>query len=63
MGTELERVTTWLQEAGAPVREPLTMRLIAGGLSNLTYALTDAAGSRWVLRRPPLSALPSARWP
>jgi aminoglycoside phosphotransferase (APT) family kinase protein len=57
---ELERVTAWLEEAGAPVRGPLTMRLIAGGLSNLTYALTDAAGSRWVLRRPPHSALPSA---
>jgi aminoglycoside phosphotransferase (APT) family kinase protein len=60
MGTELERITAWLERAGAQVRGPLTMRLIAGGLSNLTYAVSDAAGSRWVLRRPPHSALPSA---
>ena len=28
--------------------------MIAGGHSNLTYAVTDAAGSKFVLRRPPL---------
>ena len=60
MGGELDRITVWLEQAGASVRRPLSTRLIAGGLSNLTYALTDAAGSRWVLRRPPHSALPSA---
>ncbi|MGB6051106.1 MAG: phosphotransferase family protein, partial [Rhodococcus sp. (in: high G+C Gram-positive bacteria)] len=27
------------------------------GQSNLTYAVTDAGGSRWVLRRPPLGSL------
>lgn len=32
---------------------PLSAELIAGGRSNLTYALTDGIG-RWVLRRPPL---------
>ena len=32
---------------------PLRASLLAGGRSNLTYALTDGAG-RWVLRRPPL---------
>ncbi len=31
-----------------------TFELITGGLSNLTYRVTDAAGWRWVLRRPPL---------
>ena len=31
----------------------LTASLIAGGKSNLTYALTDGA-SRWIVRRPPL---------
>ncbi|MGH4030778.1 phosphotransferase family protein [Actinomycetota bacterium Odt1-20B] len=35
------------------VAGPLTARLIEGGRSNLTYALTDGTG-RWVLRRPPL---------
>ncbi|MDR3083366.1 MAG: phosphotransferase, partial [Streptomyces sp.] len=29
-------------------------RLIEGGRSNLTYEVTDAAGARWVVRRPPL---------
>ncbi|NCY17561.1 MAG: phosphotransferase family protein, partial [Actinobacteria bacterium] len=33
---------------------PIGFELITGGLSNLTYRLTDARGSRWVLRRPPL---------
>ncbi|WP_093801600.1 phosphotransferase family protein [Streptomyces sp. Wb2n-11] len=35
------------------VRGPLSARLIEGGRSNLTYAVTDGA-SRWVVRRPPL---------
>ncbi|MGP2437487.1 phosphotransferase family protein [Streptomyces sp. JW3] len=35
------------------VRGPLTGRLIEGGRSNLTYAVTDGV-SRWVVRRPPL---------
>jgi aminoglycoside phosphotransferase (APT) family kinase protein len=40
---------------------PLTAELIAGGLSNLTYELHDAAGHSWVLRRPPLGhVLPTA---
>jgi aminoglycoside phosphotransferase (APT) family kinase protein len=33
---------------------PLTYERIAGGHSNLTYRVTDAAGSEWALRRPPL---------
>ncbi|OII67679.1 phosphotransferase family protein [Streptomyces sp. CC77] len=35
------------------VRGPLRGRLIEGGRSNLTYAVTDGT-SRWVVRRPPL---------
>ncbi|MFE6159717.1 phosphotransferase family protein [Streptomyces sp. NPDC056486] len=35
------------------VAGPLSARLIEGGRSNLTYAVTDGA-SRWVVRRPPL---------
>jgi aminoglycoside phosphotransferase (APT) family kinase protein len=52
-GIDAERVTAWLRER-APVEPPLTFSLIAGGHSNLTFSVTDAAGSRWVLRRPPL---------
>ncbi len=33
---------------------PFSFELIAGGRSNLTYAVTDAAGRHVVLRRPPL---------
>jgi aminoglycoside phosphotransferase (APT) family kinase protein len=43
------------------VREPLSATLIAGGLSNLTYEVRDAAGRSWILRRPPLGhVLPTA---
>ncbi|MGC8921766.1 phosphotransferase family protein [Streptomyces sp. PG2] len=35
------------------VHGPLSGRLIEGGRSNLTYAVTDGA-TRWVVRRPPL---------
>ncbi|MBT2510458.1 phosphotransferase family protein [Streptomyces sp. ISL-98] len=35
------------------VSGPLSARLIEGGRSNLTYAVTDGR-SRWVVRRPPL---------
>ena len=34
--------------------EPIRFDPIAGGLSNLTYTVTDSVGRRWVLRRPPL---------
>lgn len=33
---------------------PLDLTVIAGGRSNLTYRVTAADGSTWVLRRPPL---------
>ena len=40
---------------------PLSFEPIAGGRSNLTYAVEDSAGRRWALRRPPLGkALGSA---
>src|ERR1700722_11741177 len=35
----------------------LTAEPVSGGRSNLTYRLTDGTG-RWILRRPPLGALP-----
>ena len=47
-------VTTWFEEHAAGVTPPLSFELIAGGRSNLTYRVTDAAGGSWVLRRPPL---------
>jgi aminoglycoside phosphotransferase (APT) family kinase protein len=60
-GIDLEGVTAWFRANVAGVRPPLDVRQIAGGRSNLTYRVADAAGNDWVLRRPPLrGVLPSA---
>src|SRR5262245_6656806 len=50
-------VTDWLAAHVPGVRPPLDFTLIAGGHSNLTYRVTDAAGRSLVLRRPPLGAV------
>ena len=53
-------VTAWLGDR-AEIQPPLTFELIAGGRSNMTFTVTDAAGRRFVLRRPPMGPLlPSA---
>jgi aminoglycoside phosphotransferase (APT) family kinase protein len=54
---ELPVVAAWLQARGEHVVEPLGAALITGGRSNLTFFLNDAAGRRWVLRRPPLGTI------
>jgi aminoglycoside phosphotransferase (APT) family kinase protein len=53
-GIDADRVTAWLQQRVPSLVEPLSFELITGGHSNLTYTVADAAGGRWVLRRPPL---------
>lgn len=53
-GIAADRVTAWLRERVPRLDEPLEFALITGGHSNLTYTVTDQAGRRWVLRRPPL---------
>ena len=53
-GVDVARVTAWFQAHAPGVVPPLRFDLIAGGRSNLTYRVTDAAGHAWVLRRPPL---------
>lgn len=59
-GIHAERVSAWLAEHAA-ISLPLQFKLIAGGRSNMTFAVTDAVGRRFVLRRPPLGKLlPSA---
>jgi aminoglycoside phosphotransferase (APT) family kinase protein len=56
----LDRLWTWLDPRVGPAA-PLQAGLIAGGLSNLTYRVIDAAGRSWALRRPPHGPLlPSA---
>jgi aminoglycoside phosphotransferase (APT) family kinase protein len=60
-GIEAEKVTAWFAANVGGVQPPLRFELIAGGRSNLTFGVTDAAGRRWALRRPPLhSVLASA---
>jgi len=47
--------------AGFNASSALQATLLAGGRSNISYKLTDASGSSWVLRRPPLGhIMPSA---
>ncbi len=53
-GIDVEAVTAWYVEHVPGTQPPLAFDLIAGGHSNLTYTVTDAAGRRSVLRRPPL---------
>ncbi|MEW2623099.1 phosphotransferase family protein [Streptomyces sp. NPDC048106] len=53
-GLDLDRLRALLErERPGLVRGPLSGRLIEGGRSNLTYALSDGV-SKWVVRRPPL---------
>jgi aminoglycoside phosphotransferase (APT) family kinase protein len=60
-GIDAERVGAWLEDNVAGARGPFTYERIAGGRSNLTYAVRGADGGKWALRRPPLGkALGSA---
>ena len=56
-GIDAAPVWPWLADHVAGVTPPFRYDLITGGRSNLTYCVTDAAGSRIVLRRPPLGTL------
>jgi aminoglycoside phosphotransferase (APT) family kinase protein len=53
-GIDLSSIEPWLRERLPDARPPFRLTRLAGGRSNLTYALADAAGGEWVLRRPPL---------
>jgi aminoglycoside phosphotransferase (APT) family kinase protein len=53
-GIDAAGVEAWFTANVPGVALPLSYSKIAGGRSNLTYEVTDTAGSRWALRRPPL---------
>jgi aminoglycoside phosphotransferase (APT) family kinase protein len=53
-GIERGGVEAWFAANVANVTLPLRFERISGGRSNLTFSVTDAAGGRWALRRPPL---------
>jgi aminoglycoside phosphotransferase (APT) family kinase protein len=55
-GIDLPALQRYFDAAVPATAGPLTVRLITGGKSNLTYSVTDGV-HRWVLRRPPLGPL------
>ncbi len=60
-GIDEAKVTGWMLDRLPELTTPLTFTLIAGGRSNLTFRVEDAAGRAWALRRPPLHhVLPTA---
>jgi aminoglycoside phosphotransferase (APT) family kinase protein len=54
-GVDITQVSSWLESNIAGASSPFEFELIAGGRSNLTYAVTDGNGQQFVLRRPPLA--------
>jgi aminoglycoside phosphotransferase (APT) family kinase protein len=53
-GIDGPAVTAWFQEHVPGVVPPLRFTQVAGGHSNITCRVDDAAGGSWVIRRPPL---------
>ncbi len=53
-GIDVPSVTGWLQANVGGARGPFTFDMIAGGHSNMTFAVTGVDGTRFVLRRPPM---------
>lgn len=52
-GLDPDRVARWLAGNVAGLVGPVGFTLVAGGRSNLTHRVTDAAGAGYALRRPP----------
>ena len=53
-GINVDAVTAWLVSNVSGAVAPFTFDLITGGRSNLTFRVTGADGTRFVLRRPPM---------
>jgi aminoglycoside phosphotransferase (APT) family kinase protein len=53
-GIDADGIGAWFDAHVPGARAPLAYERIAGGHSNLTYRVTDAEGTEWALRRPPL---------
>jgi aminoglycoside phosphotransferase (APT) family kinase protein len=52
-GIDVAPVSRWLDQHIEGISSPYEFDLITGGRSNLTYRVTDSAGTTVVLRRPP----------
>jgi aminoglycoside phosphotransferase (APT) family kinase protein len=60
-GIDVPAVSAWITATVPDATSPFSFQLIAGGRSNLTYRVVDAAGRSIALRRPPVShVLPTA---
>jgi aminoglycoside phosphotransferase (APT) family kinase protein len=60
-GIDQGKVGAWLVDHVAGSTPPFSYHLVAGGRSNLTFQVDDAAGRTYCLRRPPVShVLPTA---
>ena len=59
-GIDVDNVTAWLDGHIDGIGGPYTFDLIPGGRSNLTFTVTDSAGTKVVLRRPPTGAVLAA---
>jgi len=53
-GINEDTLVPWLEANVPGLAPPLDFTLVAGGRSNLTFKVTDANGTDYVLRRPPL---------
>jgi aminoglycoside phosphotransferase (APT) family kinase protein len=56
-GLDIPRVSDWLAAHLPGTEPPFTFVPVTGGGSNLTFRVTDAQGTSWALRRPPLGSL------
>jgi aminoglycoside phosphotransferase (APT) family kinase protein len=56
-GIDQAKVSAWLTDHVAGLREPFEFTLVAGGRSNLTFKVDDAHGRSVILRRPPLGSV------
>ena len=56
-GIDVPSVTRWLEANVDGAVAPFRFEIIAGGRSNLTFTVTDADGTRFVLRRPPTGSV------
>jgi aminoglycoside phosphotransferase (APT) family kinase protein len=57
VGLHAAAVEEWILSLRLGAQAPLRFARVGNGQSNLTYLVTDAAGARWILRRPPVGSL------
>lgn len=56
-GIDAERIGRWLAANVEGLVAPVEFAPVSGGRSNLTYRVTDAAGTVYALRRPPMGGV------